>query len=116
MESGSQAARCCGVHCCAAAGKDANVSARQKAAERPATTRRFRRAVQILIVESVLLPSAPVLASIHDFILSLVSSCASLLNGPGLPSRPGPKVLTEAKEVLIQINLVRPCASDSRRS
>src|SRR5215470_11344202 len=54
IASGSQAARCCGVHCCAAAGKDANVSARQKAAEKPATTRRFRRAVQTLIVESVL--------------------------------------------------------------
>jgi len=49
IASGSQAERCCGVHCCAATGKDANVSARQKAAERPATTR--RRAVQILIVD-----------------------------------------------------------------
>jgi putative ABC transport system substrate-binding protein len=31
IASGSQAARCCGVHCCAAAGKDANASARPKA-------------------------------------------------------------------------------------
>jgi hypothetical protein len=28
IASGSQAARCCGVHCCAAAGQDATVSTR----------------------------------------------------------------------------------------
>src|SRR5262249_18463898 len=51
IASGSQAARCFGVHCCAAAGKDANVSARPNAAERPVTARRFGRVVQILILE-----------------------------------------------------------------
>ena len=49
---GSQAARCFGVHCCAAAGKDANVSARPKAAERPVPARRFNLAMEILIIES----------------------------------------------------------------
>jgi hypothetical protein len=58
IASASQAARCFGVHCCAAAGKDANVSARPKAAERRVIARRFSRAVQILILEP--LPSAPV--------------------------------------------------------
>jgi len=37
-----------GVHCCAAAGKDANVSARPKAAERPVPARRFNLAMEIL--------------------------------------------------------------------
>src|SRR6516162_3829294 len=32
IASGSQAARCCGVHCCAAAGEDANASARPRSA------------------------------------------------------------------------------------
>src|SRR5215469_5473150 len=32
IASGSQAARCSGVHCCAAAGEDANVSARPRSA------------------------------------------------------------------------------------
>jgi hypothetical protein len=52
IASGSQAARCFGVHCCAAAGKDANVSARPKAAERPVPARRFNLAMEILILES----------------------------------------------------------------
>jgi hypothetical protein len=52
-----------GVHCCAAAGKDANVSARPKAAERPVPARRFNLAMEILILESplrfVLYPLGP---------------------------------------------------------
>ena len=60
IASGSQAARCFGVHCCAAAGKDANVSTRPMAVERPVIARRFSRAVRILVPEPPFLPSAPV--------------------------------------------------------
>jgi hypothetical protein len=60
---GLQAARCFGVHWCAAAGKDANVSARPKVAERPVPARRFNLAMEILILESplrfVLYPLGP---------------------------------------------------------
>src|SRR5215471_2900055 len=43
IASGSQAARCCGVHCCALAGKDAHVSARPRSA-RAVIGRRFNAA------------------------------------------------------------------------
>jgi hypothetical protein len=45
IASGSQAARCCGVHCWAAAGQDANVSARPsntRASVHPAYASRCR--------------------------------------------------------------------------
>src|SRR5262249_54639139 len=43
IASGSQAARCCGVHCCALAGKDAHVSATPRSA-RAVTGRTFNAA------------------------------------------------------------------------
>ena len=45
IASGSQAARCCGVHCCAAAGEDANVSAKPSSAAAAMIGRRFGWAV-----------------------------------------------------------------------
>jgi hypothetical protein len=85
------AARCFGVHCCAAAGKDANGSARPKAAERRVTARRFSRAVQIFILEP--LPSAPVFtvnASVMATEGSPGNGLACERDGLALPSiRPG---------------------------
>src|SRR5262249_9260584 len=51
IASGSQAARCCGVHCCALAGEDAHASTRPRSA-RPAASRKFN-AARILFWPSV---------------------------------------------------------------
>jgi hypothetical protein len=55
VASGSQAARCSGVHCCcdccAVAGEVANVGARASSAAALGSGRRFSRAARILILE-----------------------------------------------------------------
>src|SRR5258708_10293202 len=55
MESGSQAARCSGVHCCAATGPDTNVSARPRSAVGSAAAamigRSFACAIRISIID-----------------------------------------------------------------
>src|SRR5262245_20604230 len=51
IASGSQAARCCGVHCCAAAGQDANMSARPSStAAAAAISRNFNWALRMSII------------------------------------------------------------------
>src|SRR5215469_15646436 len=56
IASGSQAARCCGVHCCALAGKDAHVSATPRSA-RAVTGRTFNAArIPTLVLRWCVLP------------------------------------------------------------
>jgi hypothetical protein len=50
IASGSQAARCCGVHCCAMAGQDANVSVRPRSAAPAMIGRSFGWAVRTSII------------------------------------------------------------------
>src|SRR6266481_302197 len=51
IASGSQAARCSGVHCCAAAGPDANVSARPTSAAAATIGQSFACAIRISIID-----------------------------------------------------------------
>jgi hypothetical protein len=46
-----------------------------------------------------------------DFILWLTSSCAPLLNGPGLSSRPGPKSAYGTKRSIDPNQLIDPVAA-----
>src|SRR5262245_32492963 len=61
IASGSQAARCCGVHCCAAAGEDANVSARPRSAAGSATAAMVGPGSASAIRISIINPPADVL-------------------------------------------------------
>jgi hypothetical protein len=73
IASGSQAARCCGVHCCAAAGEDANVSERPRSAAAAMIGRRFGW-VRTCIIDP---PSVSVLVSIVNA-TTMASSVALL--------------------------------------
>src|SRR5262252_104287 len=61
IASGSQAARCSGVHCCAAAGPDANVSARPTSAVGSAATAMLGQSFACAIRISIIGPPVGVL-------------------------------------------------------
>src|SRR6266566_9746988 len=76
IASGSQAARCCGVHCCAAAGQVANVSARPSStADAAVIGRRFGWALRMSII------------ALHLEIMYFASSTASWRAPAGVPFR-----------------------------
>jgi hypothetical protein len=80
IASGSQAARCCGVHCCAAAGQDATVSAR------PSST-----AVAAFIGQSFCCALRMSIIAVH-----LVSHLVSTVNSTTMGQRRQPSLVTGA--------------------
>src|SRR5215813_5035067 len=64
IASGSQAARCCGVHCCATAGEIANVSARASSARASRSRRSVDRVAGVPI-------SDPPVCSLRGYLLTI---------------------------------------------